>query len=184
MSPGVVERLLSFRDAMADTPQPATTATPVALGWSTVDLDRAIGELGEALGLGAERFAVAPDEQLLGARCLVATAALPDGSSLAVLEPSTEGRLAATLARVGEGPAVIWWAAADGYAARADAPRAEAGVAPLVTSTEREDPFGLKREDPFGLERPGPFGLERLVLGGPPHGPHRLVVRPPGTIRA
>jgi hypothetical protein len=33
-------------------------------------------------------------------------------------------------------------------------------------------------------EHPGPFGHERLVFGGPAHGPHRLLVGPPGTIRA
>ena len=32
--------------------------------------------------------------------------------------------------------------------------------------------------------RLGPLGVERLILGGPIHGPHRLLVGLPGTIHA
>jgi hypothetical protein len=158
----LVERLLAFGTEASAALRSSLTVPTIAHGWATVDLDRAAEELGLALGLPPERFVIAPDTRLLGARCRVADAVLPDGSSLAVLEPATEGRLAATLARVGEGPAAVWLVAADGRGP---------GAATL-------DPAA-----PFSAQHDGPFGLERLVLGGAVHGPHRLVVAPPGTIR-
>jgi hypothetical protein len=47
----------------------------------------------------------APDERWLGAAARVAR---HDGSGLVVLEPVTEGRVAAALARFGEGPVAIY----------------------------------------------------------------------------
>jgi hypothetical protein len=155
----VVERLMAFGAANDAAFPPSAVGTVVGLGWATVDLERAVQELGGSLGIPAQRFTVAADAELLGARCRVASAALPDGSSLVVLEPATEGRLAATLARLGEGPAVIWLVAPEGLAA------GDSGTTIAASSG-----------------RPGPFGQERLVLGGPPHGPHRLLVAPPATI--
>lgn len=153
----VIGRLLAFGEAVAASLPAHVAGRVIAHGWATVDLARAVQELGEALAIPPERFAVAPDARLIGARCRVADAVLPDGSSLAILEPTTEGRLAATLARVGEGPAAIWLVAA-----------ADGSAVPIATSTERD----------------GPFGVERLVLGGSTHGPHRLLIGLPGTIRA
>jgi len=118
----------------------------VALGWATVDTERALAELGEH-----GPFEAAPDEAILGARCAVGSrdAAL----RLAILEPNTEGRLAATLARHAEGPAVLWLAGAPPPDLRVSAPA------------------------------DGPFGRERLVLGGTLGDRHLLVVeRPAGTI--
>ena len=158
----VIERLVAFGTAVAASLPSSIAGRTIALGWATVDLDRAVEELGEALRLPTGRFVVAPDTRVLGARCRVADAILPDGSALAVLEPTTEGRLAAALARAGEGPAAIWLATAG---ARGPSP----------ATTERDGPFSAKHD--------GPFGPERLLLGGPVHGPHRLVVVPPGTIR-
>lgn len=160
--PAVVERLTAFALATAAGLPSSVTGRSVALGWATVDMERAVQELGDALGIPAHRFAVAPDTRLLGARCRVASGALPGGSSLVVLEPATEGRLAATLARLGEGPSATWLLV-PGDPATGGAP----GEA-IAASAERD----------------GPLGPERLVLGGPAHGPHRLLVRPPGTIRA
>lgn len=80
---------------------------PVAVGWGTVELDRAIDQLSSVLGVAREAFVAAPDSQPLGAWCRVAPAAL-DGLAVVVLEPSTEGRLAATLARHDEGPCAVW----------------------------------------------------------------------------
>jgi hypothetical protein len=74
--------------------------TLIAIGWSTVDHDRAAA----SLGLDTTE---APDDEALGARCRLA--ALPDGRPLVLLEPSTEGRLAGSLARLGEGPVATWW---------------------------------------------------------------------------
>ena len=135
---------------------------PVALGWATVELDRAVGELADAIGVPAGRFTDGADDELLGARCRVAHDGGVGGRSLVVLEPATEGRLAATLARHGEGPAAIWFATTEAFGAT--------GASSLATAT-------------LSSPRTGPFGIERLVLGGPIHGPHRLVVGPPGTIR-
>lgn len=113
---------------------------------ATVELERALAALGES----ASRADAAVDEPLLGARVV----GLEAGVVLA--EPSTEGRLAATLARHGESPAGRYLGvpfALDDIARRA----AAAGVS---------------------LSRParGPFGPEVLVLGGPVSGPHTLVV--------
>ncbi len=81
---------------------------PIALGWATVDLDRAAAELAAELGLAVAAFLPAADSIVLGARCRVADGVLPGGARLAILEPRTEGRLAAALARHGEGPSVTW----------------------------------------------------------------------------
>jgi ribosomal protein S18 acetylase RimI-like enzyme len=72
----------------------------VAVGWATVDRERA------ALEWLSLPFVPAPDEEVLGA--FAWSAALDDGTALLLLEPSTEGRLAAALARRGEGPVAIW----------------------------------------------------------------------------
>jgi hypothetical protein len=161
MAPSPVERLDAF--LAAESLAPEVHGMPVAFGWATVELDRAVIELGTALHIPAGEFITADDDGLLGARCRVAMASLAGGQTLVVLEPSTEGRLAATLARVGEGPAAIWWAVED-----LSAPTAIARVAGAALSPERT----------------GPLGIERLLLGGPIHGPHRLLLGPPGTIRA
>jgi len=127
---------------------------PFALGWATVDLDRAEGEFAALLD-GTSGTAPAPDDVLLGARCRLLHAADPTVPRLVLLEPLTEGRLAATLVRRGEGAAVAWLH-----------PESEAQVEP-------------RRSVPAA----GPFGLEALLLDGPIHGPYRLLVlAAPGTI--
>jgi hypothetical protein len=83
------------------------------------------------------------------------------GSSF--LEPATEARLAATLARHDEGPAAVWLAVTDVPAALDALRLARVGI---------------------DVERPGPVGPERFLFGGPVHGPHRLVLRLAGTIHA
>jgi len=132
---------------------PAGAVAPHAVGWATVDMDRALLDLAGDLGIAPEAFADGVACRALGARCRVVEDSLPGGLSLAILEPATEGRLAATLARLGEGPAVVWY-----------------------TTDEASDAGPI----PW---RPGPFGLERHVPGDPVHGPHRLLIRPgAGTI--
>ena len=156
-----LELLDGFLDA-AQSFEPVLDGVAVAVGWATVELDRAVAELAAATGAPADRFAAADDDQLLGARCLVARGVLADGRSLIVLEPATEGRLAATLARHGEGPAAVWHAAAGSSDVSG-----EAGGGNLTWSSIRS----------------GPLGQERLLRGGPVFGPHRLLLGPPGTIR-
>lgn len=160
---GVADRLLAFREAIAGSLPLSVSVTSVALGWATVELERAVDELTDGLGIPAGRFVPRADSEVLGARCLVAGAVLPGGAALVLLEPATEGRLAATLARVGEGPAAIWLAASD-HAGDVGLAR----IGGLATTSAR----------------PGPIGVEYLILGGPIHGPHRLLVGPPGTIHA
>ena len=144
---GALDRVLG---ALAGGPSQQTV---VALGWATVDLDRAATELASELGFSVAEFLWAPDSIVLGARCRMANGILPGGAGLAILEPRTEGRLAAALARHGEGPLVTW-------ARSSDAPRRR----------------------PASV-RPGPFGPERLQPGGPPQGPFLLLIEDePGTI--
>jgi hypothetical protein len=139
---GALERILAV---LAAAPEDHPT---LALGWATVELDRAATELAMELGTVAAAFLPAADSVVLGARCRVAYGVLPGGQPLAILEPRTEGRLAGRLARLGEGPAAIW--------SRAPAAR-------------------LGRRQP-GSAQPGPFGLEQLLSGGPAQGPYSLLI--------
>ena len=125
---------------------------PVAVGWATVELERAERELCTALGLSVDDFGPAASSIALGARCRIAPGALGDALALVLLEPDTEGRLAATLARLGEGPAVLWLVV--------EGCNTTAAASATMTAAVR----------------PGPLGPERLVLGGPIHGPHHLLV--------
>jgi hypothetical protein len=119
-----------------------------ARGWATVDLERAERDLGPLLADDAG-FVDAPRSTLLGARCRTGRARPDDPAGAAwivVLEPDTEGRLAAFLARHGEGWAVRWFEATPGSATG----------------------------DRAGLGTPGPLGLERLAGPGPVAGPFRM----------
>jgi hypothetical protein len=164
---GPVERLLAV---LADAPSTVTAAAqedagaqrdagvlgirPIAVGWATVELDRAADELAADLAIEPDAFVPAADSVALGARTRIARAVLPGGISIAILEPSTEGRLVAILVRHDEGPAAIWF---------------EADVA-----TARHAPAGRV------VQGGGPFGPERLLATGPPD--RFLVDRGPGTI--
>jgi hypothetical protein len=131
--------------ALAGVPDPR----PVGVGWATVDLDRAAADL-SALLPGGPVFEPADDDRLLGARCRLTRGPLaPARGQLIVvlLEPATEGRLAAALARHGEGQAAGWFAV----------PHAAAVV-------------GLSQPEP------GPLGPARLVLGGSRFGPYTLIL--------
>jgi hypothetical protein len=154
MPAGVLERIVATLAAAPDEPP------PIALGWATVDLDRAASELAAELGFAARAFLPAADCVVLGARCRVAYGVLPGGQPLAILEPLTEGRLAGRLARLGEGPAAIW---------------------------SRSAPAGRSvrgRGEPTASARPGPFGPERLQSGGPAQGPYSILIADePSTIK-
>ena len=140
----VVRRLLS----------PGGEPRVLAVIWATVDVDRVLA------GIGLASVAL-PDDTLLGASVRLVRPL--EGQPIALLEPTTEGPIAASLARFGEGPAGQYLDAIDGppsLVARA----ADAGIA-------------IKRADE------GPFGPSVLVLSGPPAGPHVvLVAGPAGTI--
>jgi hypothetical protein len=123
--------------------------------WATVDLERTLAELGIE-GLAADVADAGPDT-LLGARVLIVSVE-PGRPRRAIAEPTTEGRLAATLARHGEGPAgryVVVGDDLDGARARATA----AGI-------------------PVSRVDVGPFGRSMLVLIGPVSGPHLILCDP------
>ena len=77
----------------------------VGRGWATVELDRAEGQVRAAARVDL-RFSDASRSVLLGARCRRARTAA--GEWIVLLEPDSEGRLAAFLARHGEGWAATW----------------------------------------------------------------------------
>lgn len=125
----------------------------LAVGWATVELERAARELAHLLRPGGTFTEAMPCEHL-GAWCRIGRVrpGVAAAEVVVLMEPSTEGRLAATLARHDEGWQVTWEAVLV----------VSAGGNELVLSGER----------------PGPLGPERLVLGGSASGPHRLVVTP------
>ena len=143
----------------------------VALGWATVDLDRTELAFRETLPggsrLGREDL---PDDVLLGARCRGIRTDLPNLPMVILVEPSTEGRLAASLARYGEGPAAAWVVAAG--APEVTVVRGAPGLPGAVSPAARRS-----------TAEPGPLGPEILLLDGAVAGPHRLLVLVrPGTI--
>lgn len=116
-------------------------------GWATVELDRAEVQVAAALSaLGPSRIERAPDDRVLGARCRLLRAG--QEREVLLLEPSTEGRLAAALARHGEGSVALYLVVDAGAPERA-----------------RRAGFRLTAEGR------GPFGRERLAIVGPRDGP-------------
>ena len=87
-------------------------ALPIAaIGWATVDHERAMGELDAALrggpGAAANPWRPLPRDAAMGATARLR--GLGTGvPALVVLEPDTEGRLAGSLARFGEGVVVVY----------------------------------------------------------------------------
>lgn len=124
-------------------------------GWATVELDRAAQEVAAGLGSGDPMCRDLPDDPLLGARCRLLSFGQGD-RELLLLEPATEGRIAASLARYGEGPVVLY-----------------------VVLAEQQFSELVRAAGPAGLvvlgEAPGPFGRQRLVAGGSPWGAHLCV---------
>ena len=138
-------------DGLLDRVRVALGAHRHLLGWATVDLDLAQHDLGSSGGSAEPvRAEDAPDDALLGSRCRVIHP--PGADPLVLLTPSTEGRLAASLARHGEGLAVHYLIAGPDAADRLAA-------GGLGMSSEAD----------------GPLGRQRLVLGGPRWGPHIVV---------
>ena len=159
MAAGVADRIRVFAaDAVSPARLPDGAGRLVAVGWATVEIERAVRHLATELNVDAAIFVEGAGSAAVGGRCVVADGILAGDLSLAVLEPSTEGRTAAGLARWDEGPLVAWYA---------------------ITAS---DARSLDSGRPW---LPGPFGPERLVGGDPLTGPHRLlVVVGTGTIPA
>lgn len=132
----------------------------LALGWATVELDRATATLGAVISPGVSPALLADDPHL-GARCRL-LAPRGRGTAVILLEPVTEGRLAASLARFGEGPVAIYLSAGPG------------GLAGAVEWIRRSGGVASRAED-------GPVGRSALVLGGRAWGPHAVLVEEPGS---
>jgi hypothetical protein len=125
------------------------------IGWATVDADRAEGDLDP--WLGPREPGATGDDPDLGARARLRGAGSLPGDRIVILEPSTEGRAAASLARDGEGPCAVYL-------------RAPASIeAWIAQAAER----GARTR---GAPRPGPFGRQVALSGPPPAGPHIIVV--------
>ena len=122
----------------------------VARIWQTVDVDRTVADL----GLPTEPIA---DDKVLSAHGVLVRP--PDGPPVAIVEPSTEGRLAATLARHGEGHAGTY-------------------VAPLGGADDARE-AGLRVIE----DGPGPFGRSTLVAapGADRWSPFIVIVAPPAA---
>ena len=155
---------------------------PLAEILATVDLERALGDAGFTGSAADAILSRSSPDALLGGRVVLLPvrpagparragpaglgdlAEPPDGrgsAQWALVEPTTEGRLTATLARHGEGHA--------GWYLRLPLGLDHAGR--LATDA------GLR------LSRPadGPFGRERLILGDRIDGPHVLLVAAPAV---
>ncbi len=156
--PGVPERLLGA-DALGDTLARFVAAVAPAVlveGWATVELDRAVADVAASLadrhGPATPSVHDAAPDSLLGA--FARRLDWPDGQALVILEPSTEGRLAAALARRGEGRAALYAVGAGAWGRLL--------AAGFTLSTQAD----------------GPLGPARLVVGGPRWGPFLVAVEP------
>jgi hypothetical protein len=129
---------------------------------STVDLERLLADFRTLRGTadqGIVEARGAVEDPLLGARVLVLTT--HDGQSVALAEPSTEGRLAAALARDGEAHVGTYLEAPFGL----DVVAARAAAASV----------------PLSRVETGPFGRSVLVLPGTPSGQHLILVERPAV---
>jgi hypothetical protein len=134
--------------------EPAGVATLLADIHGTVDLDRALVEH----GLDVQSAREATDDPLLGARVVIAAGRL---TSIAIAEPSTEGRLAGALARHGEGVVGRYLAA----------------PAPLDEVRRLAADAGVR----LSATQSGPFGDELLVLE-PRIGARLVILVDPGRV--
>jgi hypothetical protein len=134
-----------------------------ALGWATVELERGLRDVSTGFSrYGTPTESDVPDEDVLGARCRLLT--FGEDFSVVILEPKTEGRIAAALARHGEGTVVMYTLIDDD----------------LDHVSRRLVRAGLE----LGPPRTGPFGPECLVVGNQAWGPFLILAadeRQPAT---
>jgi hypothetical protein len=129
-------------------------APRIALGWATVELDRAERETIDAFGSnGSPAVRSAADDELLGARARIVD--FGPRLLLVLLEPITEGLIAASLARFGEGNVAVY----------------------LIVNDELSHVVARVQATGLSLSREGggPFGRERLVGRGPRSGGHLIL---------
>jgi hypothetical protein len=140
--------------APADATLPTHGGSALALGWATVDASRAARAFPEVA------FRAVADEEALGAR---ARAGRWGRIDLILLEPAAEGRLAAALARHGEGPVALYVAAPvpGGGSPPRDSQPASRSRPPRVAGREVLGPAASPVEGAVRLVRPsrpsGPF---------------------------
>ena len=158
--PGLLASAIQVR-ADAGARDPWLLGLPlVGIGWATVELERAAADLDAAFeraGMPQPAWTPAQREDLLGASAWVSRAWWPtwgsdDPPAIVLLESDTEGRLAATLAKFGEGVGAVYVAPRPG------------------------DPPGQIHTARLGRPTPGPIGNGRIVLARPAWGPNVIVL--------
>ncbi len=133
------------------------TPAPPRLGvrWIAAEIESVRRVLAAALGVDTPA-GVPVDIPGLRLEISAATAAVRVAAATLLLEPDTEGRIAASLARHGEGPAVLY-----------------VGLAvPAVTAARAR----LARLGVRVASGPGPFGPEVAITGTPSSGPTLVIV--------
>ena len=103
----LLEAAEAARNAATSLGARAATLPIAGVGWATVEHERAQRELDALLGPTGPWIA-ADRDAALGARGWRRAASRGQPPFLMILEPDTEGRLAASLARFGEGVAVVY----------------------------------------------------------------------------
>ena len=142
------ERVEAVERVLEDIAGPGSAV--LATIWATVDTERTLAD-------GNLQARDAGIDTLLGARVVVVPGE-PPAPPIAIVEPATEGRLAATLARYGEGPAGRYLAVSDDL----DGAMERAAAAGVAVSRAGD----------------GPFGRSMLVLLGSATGPHLILCDP------
>jgi hypothetical protein len=120
----------------------------VGIGWATVELDRAGSELAAVGGGG---WLQAERDELLGAasrRAAVQAGAPVSPPELVLLEPDTEGRLAASLVRFDEGVAAVYVRTGAPLAGAAPEGGGPLGRGRLAASTSRWGPHVIVLDSP------------------------------------
>jgi hypothetical protein len=156
------DRLQALRQIVDHLAAAGADPESTTIGVATVDLDRAADALAAETS-GDLRAVDLPPDDLLGATCRLVPA---PGAMVVLLEPNTEGRLAASLVRFDEGPVALYCRYHSGSLDQAAHAAARVGI-------------------PLSHEAGGPFGRQRLVVG-PAYGPHLVLTEadpdPAGTI--
>ena len=161
---GLVAAAEAIRARAAERHAGLEGADLAGIGWATVELERAVREVGAALGLDPGAWVPAARDDVLGARAWSALLPVEAGPTIVLLEPDTEGRLAATLVRFAEGVAAVYLR---GQGAGGSASGPGLAATDIGASTVAQ----------------GALGPARLVPGAPAWGPHALLLEPPGPGR-
>jgi len=149
-APGRRERLVGVspidRSHLAAADREASHGVALlGVGFATVEMGRGARDVAERFGVDPGAFRLAADESWLGA---VARVARLGGARLVVLEPTTEGRVAAALARFGEGPVAVYVGLPG--PASGSVRRGPLGAGSLVPGSPAWGPFTIVLAGSFG----------------------------------